>query len=131
MLEGMRAEARRGEEEFVVFSAVENLSGRRGGGEGQGGGVELGGDAGFCAEMGEIGGEASLKSMAAVASALRASQRPCATRGVGNRCRLSSALRRGGIGGSGDDFWRERSRLSAAASAVRCSRPRLLRPIVL
>ncbi len=49
---------RRGEEQLVVFSAVENLSGCRGRGEGQGGSVKLRGDAGFGAEMGEIGGEA-------------------------------------------------------------------------
>ena len=47
-----------GEEELVVFSAVEDLIGCREGDEGQSSGVELGGDAGLSAEVGEVGGEA-------------------------------------------------------------------------
>lgn len=49
---------RRGEEQFVVFAAVEGLFERCAGMNGQGSGQKLDADAGFIAEMGEIGGEA-------------------------------------------------------------------------
>jgi len=49
---------RRGEEQFVVFAAMEGLLERCAGMDGQGSGQKLDADAGFIAEMGEIGGEA-------------------------------------------------------------------------
>ena len=47
-----------GKEKFVVFAAVEGLGEGCGGVDGQGCGIDLGGYAGFLAEVGKIGGEA-------------------------------------------------------------------------
>jgi hypothetical protein len=47
-----------GEEEFVVFSAVEGLGNGCGRVDGEGCGLDLGGYTGLFAEVGEIGGEA-------------------------------------------------------------------------
>lgn len=55
---GKAGGGRGGEEEFVVFSAVEGLGEGCGWVDGQGGSIDFGGYAGFLAEAGEIGGEA-------------------------------------------------------------------------
>ena len=47
---------RGGEEEFVVFSAVEGLGQGCGGVDGQGRGIDFGGYTGLGTEVGEIGG---------------------------------------------------------------------------
>jgi hypothetical protein len=49
---------RRGEEELVVFSAMQGLVETSSGVDWQKRGIDLGGDAGLLAEMGEIGGKA-------------------------------------------------------------------------
>ena len=49
---------RRGEEQFVVFAAVQGLVERSSGSDGQGGGLDFGGEAGLFAEVHEVGGEA-------------------------------------------------------------------------
>ena len=49
---------RGGEEQFVVFAAVEGLRQGCGRVDGQGGCIDFGGYAGLLAEVGEIGGEA-------------------------------------------------------------------------
>lgn len=52
---------RGGEEEFVVFAAVDGLGQGCGGVDGQGGSGYLGGYAGLGAEVSEVGGEAVAK----------------------------------------------------------------------
>ena len=47
-----------GEEEFIVFAAVEGLGEGCGGMDGQGRGIDFGGYTGFMAEVSQIGGEA-------------------------------------------------------------------------
>ncbi len=58
MLAGHAGSRRSGEEQFVVFAAVESLGEGCGRVNGQGGRIDFGGDAGLLAQVGEIGGEA-------------------------------------------------------------------------
>ena len=55
---GYAAGRRCGEQEFVILAAVEGLLKGSAGSKRDGGGVELGGDAGFLADVGKISGEA-------------------------------------------------------------------------